>query len=228
MEKEKEEILLSNLMDYIDRHNLDIQFYNGIAEPGYSDTLAVAANWNEPSNDPNSYDMKHPRCYEEKRRTSKLGRFFENVMGYELLWSDEWIGCNDCGKAVRTIANSYFWEPYYSIIQDCEIVCHNCLTVEDMIEEYQNSENKAISSKWINRIKLKGFSCFEDDEETCSIFENGFFPGQNDRPEKILEKIREKIGDFDGRFDWIFSIVENSQFYIRFALFIRPKDYEEE
>jgi hypothetical protein len=196
--------VLEELINYIDQHNLDIQFYNGIAEPGYSDTLAVAANWNEPNNDPNSYE------------------------GYELLWSDEWIGCNDCGKAVRTIADSYFWEPYYSIIQDCEIVCHNCLTVEDMIEEHQNKENKAIPSKWINRIKMAGFYCFEDDEETCAIFENGFFPGQNDRPEKILEKIREKIGDFDSRFDFIFAIVENSQFYIRFALFIRPKDYEEE
>ena len=119
--------VLEELINYIDQHNLDIQFYNGIAEPGYSDTLAVAANWNEPNNDPNSYDMKHPKYYEKRRRTSKLGRLFEN-MGYELLWSDEWIGCNDCGKAVRTIADSYSWEPYFTILNDCEIVCHDCLT----------------------------------------------------------------------------------------------------
>jgi hypothetical protein len=78
------------------------------AEPGYTDTPRgiLFADWN----------------YFPRGVDSILERY-----GFEIEWSDEWDICSDCSRAVRTSANSYGWQPSFVLVNECEIVCVDCL-----------------------------------------------------------------------------------------------------
>jgi hypothetical protein len=79
------------------------------AEPGYTPDGSrgiLFANWNHFS--------------------KKAGELLERY-GYTLEWSDEWDTCEDCNKAVRTSGDCYGWEPYFVLVDDCSVVCLDCL-----------------------------------------------------------------------------------------------------
>ncbi len=219
----KQQNLFYRILEYIDKHNLFIDFYDGVVEPGYDDVPTALANWNSPSNHPDSYDMKHSSYYEERKRTSRLAPLLTKL-GFELDWSDEWDSCYDCGKLVRTSPDSYGWEPYYIIFNDCELVCNECAKehIEDVIEEYVNTHLKALTSDWREAIEKAGFHCIEDE---CEIYETGFYPGQNDKPEKALQSIYDKVGEkwFTDKFDYLFIINSVGQFDIHWTILIRNK-----
>jgi hypothetical protein len=84
------------------------------AERGYSNPSKgiLFANWNYFSND--------------------VFRLLESY-GFECEWSDEWSTCSDCGKAFRTSPDSYGWQPSYFWASDCEMVCVDCLNVEEYL-----------------------------------------------------------------------------------------------
>lgn len=68
----------------------------------------------------------------------------EDEWGY----SDEWTTCHNCGYVVRTMADSYSWKPEYMILDDCTLLCSDCLleddgTKERVIDELANNPNKA-------------------------------------------------------------------------------------
>jgi hypothetical protein len=81
----------------------NLMWANGYAEPGYTDPEKgiVFANWNY-------FPRELPDILERG--------------GYEIEWSDEWATCGDCGRAVRTSPNSYGWEAYFVILNECELV----------------------------------------------------------------------------------------------------------
>lgn len=46
--------------------------------------------------------------------------------GYATEWSDEWITCDGCGNALRTLPDCLGWTPSYTWENDCEIICKEC------------------------------------------------------------------------------------------------------
>lgn len=86
----------------------NIGFAPDYAEPGYDspDKAVLFANWN---------------CLPRN-----LDTILERL-GYAVEWSDEWMTCEDCGRAVRTSPDGYDWTPFYKIENDCEVLCLDCL-----------------------------------------------------------------------------------------------------
>ena len=125
--------------------------------------------------------------------------------GYEIEWSDEWTTCGECGKAMRTNPDSYGWQPSYFLVNDCEMLCIDCLDVEEYLESLEDNPRQAlndhISPADYGYIKLEG------------EFENGLHPGQNDNPKNIYERLHAA-----GHKRLLFNIDEVSQFYITFSI----------
>lgn len=178
----------------------NMTYASGYAEPGYADPERgiLFTNWNI---FPRGLDTILDRA------------------GYAVEWSDEWSIC-ECGKAIRTEADSYSWTPSYAIIGECSIVCHECLADDPnaLIEEYLNDSDKALTPELFDAIDLRsaGFEPYNDD-----AYENGFFPGQNDTPADIVKNLPPNVGD------WIFVIDSVRQFDMRFSLWVRPTEAEE-
>ncbi len=98
----------------------------GYAEPGYTDPARgiLLANWNY--------------------FPSRIDRTLEDA-GYKVEWRDEWDACAECGKLVRTTADCYSWQPSYVLMNECEVVCHNCVNWADYLESIEDDSNKAVT-----------------------------------------------------------------------------------
>ena len=200
--------------EVIDGKGWYVDSYPGCVEPGYPDNMVIAANWNE-------------------EHLKGLSNWIERREDVELEWSDEWTGCGDCGKAVRTQPDSYQWEPYYVVLNECELVCLDCISTEDVIEEYQNKTKKAVPSHLLDRVEKAGFHCLEEDEiwkGACKTYESGWHPGQNDTPESCLKEIYEWVGSkewFHRNFNHVFAITGTGQFDVSWTILVREKAEDE-
>lgn len=176
-----------------------VEFYHGIAEMGYGDKPAFAANWNE---------------------LKRLGNWMERYFGCELLWSDEWISCSDCGKALRTTPDCYPWEPSYMRASDGEILCIECVENDpaDVIDEYINRTTHAAPSWLFDHLEQAGFVCYSPDKY-CQRFETGFHPGQNDDPREVARDIEENLPNHD----YIFKIDSCGQFDLHWSVWLRKR-----
>ncbi len=166
----------------------NIQWSNGYAERGYSDPdkAILFGNWNHVS-----------------RRVQDI---LERA-GFKLEWEDEWMTCGNCGKAVRSSADSYGWQPSYVIENECEITCIKCLNgnAESYLESLENDPKTALNVGFgIDPIQY-GYQLIRAD------FENGFHSGQTDDPKKIYKELRAEgydrilfeinsVGQFDMHF----------------------------
>lgn len=184
----------------------------GIAEPGYGydETPWVAGDWNEKT----KY-VDGERIVTDNT-PKRLGDALERL-GIETLWLDEWTTCGNCGKAIRTQPDSYSWQPYYMVVNECEISCRDCIESSwdaDFLEEHNMLNNPRMAvHQWVSDTQLTewGFSRHN------GIFENGWHPGQTDDPVKIFDAIR----DENPSADVVFRIDENSQFYMRFTAWVK-------
>lgn len=199
--KLSKEELWDNLQEYFDRHNIYYSYYSGIAETGYDDKPLLCLNWNEvPIN---------------------LMEWIEKTFDIECHFDDEWTSCSSCGKAIRTIPNSYDWEPSF-ISFEYEYICRECIEVSEAIDFYKNTTKKALPEWILADVEKAGFHCVED---ICQIYEAGFHAYQTDTPEKALEQCFEIFGkdNFISKFDYLFVITDRSQFSIGFILLIKQK-----
>jgi len=221
MEEKKEMKLVRRILDYADRHNLDMDYYPGCAEYGYDDKPVIAANWNPDSFEFQEGGLKH-------NRLSKLSILIDKLEHVSLEWSDEWARCNDCGKAVRTSPDSYGWSPSWAWVSDTEMVCHECYkdNIDDIVEYYLSEtkygfKNRALHSDFITFLDDLGFMCWQE-RDSCKVYEIGFHRGQNDDPKKVYDEI---IKDSK---DWkiIFVITDIGQFDIHWTAYVR-KEIEE-
>ena len=134
--------------------------------------------------------------------------------GYAIEWSDEWSICEDCNCAFRTSADSYSWTPSYIWSGECSLICADCAR-EDVegiiIPEYLNDETKCLSLDV--DLAAHGFERFNPDH-----YESGWFPGQTDTPADIVKHLPSDV-------DYIFVLAENSQFYAKFDVWTRSKDW---
>jgi hypothetical protein len=161
------------------------------AEPGYQAELrgVLLADWN----------------YFTRDVTDVLQR-----AGFACEWNDEWSKCEDCGKLVRTSGDSYGWQPYYVLQNDCEIVCLDCVDWADYLESCEDNAHKAVMracdpSKY-------GYQLLSEPGE----YENGLHQEQDDNPVTILRALQEK-----GEKGIVFRVPETSQFYITFEVWAR-------
>lgn len=189
-----------------DRTGRQFQFCSEYAEPGYSTPKAgiVFGNWN--------HTCGFDKTKAEQRRdpVSKLARVLE-ANGFELEWEDEWSTCGECGKAVRTNADSYHWTPYFRILNECELVCLDCLNPADYLESIEDNANTACPPEW--NPEDYGYSKYNGD------FETGWHPGQDDKPKDILKKMHEL-----GLSRVVFKIAEQSQFYVVWQAYHRAEE----
>ena len=174
----------------------EMQLAPGYAEPGYRDPkrAVVFANWN---------------CFP---------RNFDRVLeraGYAVEWSDEWATCCDCGKAVRTSPDSYFFTSYYRVMNDCELVCLDCLDAADYLESIEDDARSAVPPQAKFHPEKHGYVKHNGD------FETGFHAHMTDDPKKILAALHAA-----GHKRVVFRIAENSQFYTTWEAYYKLPESE--
>lgn len=180
---------------------------NEYGEPGYSiysgDTpVILLGDWNE-----------------RKRIHKRLFAQLES-QGVQFEWYDEWEAID--GKAYRSQPDSYGWECSIALTNDCE-----WLTPEDDLEtwiEWALEGNRLINDSQVPNLARKlteaGWTRMPDED----AYENGWHPGQTDEPSEIRKAILAEHGP-DTQI--VFALVENSQFYIRFAAYYRIPEEEQ-
>jgi hypothetical protein len=180
------------------------------AEPGYGQPAAgiVFGNWNTLC----SYDA--PKEVERRDPGARLARILERL-GFELEWEDEWATCHECGKAVRTKPDSYGWTSYYRILNECELICLDCLDVAEYLESIEDNPRQACPPEMDpaehGYVKHSG------------TFENGWHPGQNDDPKKILAEMQAA-----GMKHVVFRLAGAGQFDISFEAYHKPEESDDE
>jgi hypothetical protein len=189
-ERTTKEKVFDQIIKYMEKHDY-INVYLGCSEPGYDDNTVIAADYNEP-------------------RISKAASFLEtNYPNISLEWCDEWTSCQECGKAVRTIPDSYSWIPYYTILNECELFCFDCITLEDLLPEYLNNTSRAVTPEFQDQLEAAGFKQYNGDYET------GFHPGQDDMPEDKIKLIDTT------KFNYIFMVNYVGQFDTSWSMWIK-------
>jgi len=191
-----------------------MQVHVGYAEPGYGtlegDDIIVTGDFNECS----SYD------WDTKTRTlvddipERVAKVLESA-GIEIEWNDEWAECCECYKLVRTSADSYGWTASFALIDDCEIICSECLE-ENPEEHLKSLEGFADKANTLNGIHPE-----EHDYVCIGEFERGFHPGQDDDP-RLAAKALEELG----LERWLFNIDNVGQFDTRFSLWIHESEID--
>lgn len=196
--------ILRNLLKYLDEKGIHADYYLGVVEPGYIDRMTIAADWNR------IQDTRRMENWLEDRDIA-------------MEWSDEWAGCTDCGKAVRTCPDSYSWTP--SFVADPEngdLVCRECAenAPEWIVDVYGNRTDRAIPPWGIAILKKIGFR--ELDQE----FEIGYHPGQNDTPEKVLEDVTRGVGRewFEASMDYVCMVECLRQFDMTWKILVRERE----
>jgi len=192
-------------MNRIDFDKLDKIFPNayfdsaaGCSEPGYDDNPVILADWNHVSN--KTFDS------------------LENK-GFSCEWMDEWIMCDECYKVFRSSPNSYDWQ-MFGVICDGYVLCGSCLSEDpiDYLESLENNPHSALTHMLLDVIDPSNYGYTLNQNG----FENGWHPGQNDDPKKILEDMLENNPDNK----YIFAMTGQGQFDVEFAIYKKDKENE--
>ena len=186
----------------LERHDSDVEWCSHYGEPGYTDPDKgiVFANWN-----------KVPKL---------IGTWLEHH-GYECEWSDEWtIDYDGRCYAYRTSPDSYSWKRSYVYTDDGDIIGKRDIDSGDMIDEYiaylldSPTRCDTMDVDWTKY----GFAKLNREE-----YESGWHDGQTDNPATILAEMR---AAYPGK-EFIFTLDESSQSYIRFSVYGRDKDTDD-
>lgn len=165
----------------------DFQWYGEYANPDYDSGIGVVVgNWNTT-----------PRGF---------GSAVE-AAGYVIDWEDEVSGCEGCNRAIHTTPSYYEDTPAYAIVRECEMLCFDCLKdeAEEWLESLENNPRQAVNVRGIDPAEY-GYVKVEGE------FENGFHPGQDDKPADIYNRLHSKYSrllfviDSTGQFDIAFSV----------------------
>lgn len=145
-----------------------------------------------------------------------------HVLGkqFDLEWLDEWITNTDSCKAYRTSPDSYGWLPYYVVING-EVwggdECEN--DPEWFIEEYLlDNPDHVLMRHWNIDLENHRFALCSDE------YENGWYPGQNDDPHKILKEAQSEWPECE----FAFGDCSKGQFDVAFSLYRRERAINEE
>ncbi len=150
----------------------------------------------------------HPRIWEQMKS-----------QGYEFEWYDEWAIDHEAGKVYRTQGDSYMWRPSAIYDEGGELMTADTdleVWLEWLLDE---PGRRCLPTNIIDISQLEEVGFFRWPEPDSDDFENGWHPGQTDDPAKILAEIARTHPDHDA----VFVLTENSQFYSKFAAYIRPQ-----
>ncbi len=176
------------------------------SEPGYNGKVALS-NWNsQRSNSGLTVNNTMPR----------LAKLFEKL-GYSVGWEDEYVLCDDCGKAVRCSPDCYSWkQSYWQDTEDGSTQCQECM-LNDSSNYINYLEGNELTAMTMN-LDLENEGYIQLGEQ----FENGLYGGQSDDPNVIAESLRKK-----GITRFIFSLDSTGQFDISFSVWIHKSQYKE-
>lgn len=138
----------------------------------------------------------------------------DNLFNSDYGFSDEYITCYGCNDII-SLTPSYYSEQTKYHIFECEILCHNCIDIDDLIENVKNNTDKCIKSSLFSEkdIEKQGFILLNDEN-----FQNGLHSFMNDDPKKIFDLFKDKYNEI------VFYLNETSQFYIEFSIYGRNKE----
>ena len=205
------------LQDLLSDGHFYIEWADKYCEPGYtqSEKGVLFANWNKETKY-NSATKELETIHSAMESIYKVAE----AMDYECEWSDEWAMCHDCNGAVRTEPDCYSWTRYYALIDDCELVCADCIEEdpEQYLEDLSGNSDKAVTFP----IDLydHGYHNLNDDAIERS-FEHGLYGGQDASPHKIAIAL-ENVGVTD----FIFKIDSVGQFDSKFSVWVPEADLQ--
>lgn len=185
---------------FVRHHDVDCALSYG--EPGYSDPSngILFADWND-----------CPRWL-----TDGLER-----RGFALEWSDEWIiSYENNSKAYRQSPDCYSWKPYFVLTEDCDVIGGDEIESGDQAEWYINKyllNDPTHCNVFHIDLASFGFRQFN------GIFETGWHPGQNDKPQDVFRRIQRELPDHD----IIFSLDSVGQFDAHWTAWVRKQDTTE-
>ena len=187
----------------------NIGYASDYAEPGYDspDNGIYFSNWNDRSE---YIDGRRIVIDDTMPRVAKL---LEHI-GASIEWSDEWTTCADCGRAVRTSPDGHGWKQQWAMIDECEIVCADCLA-EDPVDFLEKLEGKDTTALTFDTIDPAAHDYILISDE----FESGWYPGQNDSPEKIGVLLR---AAHITRYLW--RIDSTGQFDVNYSLYVHASE----
>ena len=182
----------------------------GYAEPGYSDPeggLIAYGDWNEVSH----WDANQRKFVVDDDAPIRVARLLE-AGGVELEWSDEWITCDHCGRAVRTKADSYSWKRYYADLDD-GVACGDCIKADPTayLESLEGQENACLTIEL--DLEQHGYVLLEGG------FEHGWYGGQDADPRLNARALKDQGVD---RF--VFDLDRVGQFDLAFSLWIHQDE----
>mgnify|MGYP000249887354 CR=1 FL=1 len=143
---------------------------------------------------------------------------FDVVSAFE----DEIERCDICATAVETQPTSWSWQPNFIRDEHMELLCRNCVEamdeeeLEDVIAHFSCAV-KALPDWMKKQLDRIGFVCLENDDMACARFESGFFPGQNDDPERVAEDLDEKLPHHE----YVFVLNSVGQFDMDWSVWVR-------
>ena len=125
-----------------------------------------------------------------------------------VVFTDEYISCDDCGMIIRTTPAYYGDLPDY-YIDDNGASCGDCVRKHpeyylDYLDNNPRSGNTILDESVLTD---NGYAKINSDS-----YESGFHPGQNDDPKKIFADLKTKYShiifnlDGAGQFDVSFSV----------------------
>ena len=193
---------------YFSANAEDVQLYDGYAEPGYDGTRVATGNWNRNS----YYDRETRQSVDTDNTMPRLSRILEKL-GFECEWSDEWTTCDDCGKLIRTQADSYGWTRSYSQ-NDCDVVCLNCIDPGEHLQSLEGDYAKANTIGTIDPAK-HGYKRLPEDYQT------GMHYGQDSSPKLVAKALeKQEIERF------LFNIDDVGQFDTSWSAWVHEDEWE--
>lgn len=140
--------------------------------------------------------------------------YLDEVLNVNIVFSDEYITCSDCGHIIRISPDSYSWKPDF-YLGDGFIVCNKCFNdiesyQEEYIESKINNPKEAINNELITEEQLEniGFKKLDID------YQYGFYD-RHDNPVEIYENL-------SSHYDEIVFFVDNvGQFHTDFTVFVK-------
>lgn len=186
--------------------------FAGYSEPGYHDPdsgIIATGDWNTCSE---MVDGRHVTVDDSMYRFSNI----LEALGADLQWEDEWSACYDCQRLVRTSPDSYGYQPSYTIIDECELVCHEC--IPENPSDYLESLEGEIKANTMERIYpgSHGYTLLQK-------FERGMHYGQDDDPEAIAKTLSQA-----GFERFIFNIDSTGQFDFRFSVWLHDEEAQDD
>jgi hypothetical protein len=127
-----------------------------------------------------------------------LGCKLDEVTDYNWGFDDEYTTCTSCSNVIRISPDSYSWTPDY-LATDGEILCKDCITLDDVISQIENNPNEANTIYSEHEIIDAGYV------KIGRQYENGWY-GVRDNPKEIYDRYKKKYSSI------IFSINHNEQF----------------